>query len=322
MKRVVTVAACLMLLVGCKEVTTSAPALADDGKALIASGGVSLEDLGSVVSNEYLGLYGMWSGYIERPTERVMMIEILEPVDETADDTALKPPQKIVDKISVSIKNIEDGLVLGYTNVAGKKLALRGTLRAEDGKQLIKLSNKTGRRENNIFNLEVNSDGSITGTYKVKPESDEKKVALSRQVFTYDANVMPSRSDAIDWQSSKNITKTYTEKDGEKFNYTRESFRHTSDKVPVINASVEKLTEARLKNLMKIDLEIIRNTIYARHGYTFKRTYLRSLFNASDWYIPVSDNVEKDLTELERENIILLKRMEKYATDHYEHFGR
>ena len=45
-------------------------------------------------------------------------------------------------------------------------------------------------------------------------------------------------------------------------------------------------------------------------------------FENADWYVPVSNNVDADLTPLEKENVALLARFEKYAEDHYDTFGR
>jgi len=71
-----------------------------------------------------------------------------------------------------------------------------------------------------------------------------------------------------------------------------------------------------------LDLEIIRNTIFARHGYTFKKKAVRQFFDWVNWYIPVTDDVSSKLTPIEKKNIALLQRFEKYATDNYDTFGR
>ena len=85
---------------------------------------------------------------------------------------------------------------------------------------------------------------------------------------------------------------------------------------------MRKLTEKQLKNLHKLDLEIIRNTIYARHGYSFANRGARQFFDYVDWYVPLYTNVEDKLSPTEKENIALLKRFEKYATDNYQQYGR
>ena len=78
-----------------------------------------------------------------------------------------------------------------------------------------------------------------------------------------------------------------------------------------------------MSNMHKGDLEVIRNAIYARHGYFFKNRKMRYLFDyAVDWYIPLYTDVRGMLTEVERKNVDLLKRYENHASKYYDSFGR
>ena len=96
-----------------------------------------------------------------------------------------------------------------------------------------------------------------------------------------------------------------------------------SDEVLKFNASNTLLNKTDIENLYQGDLEIIRNAIYARHGYSFKNRRMRYVFDSYvDWYIPVKTNILADLTELEKKNIDLLKRYEKHAEKYYDTFGR
>ncbi len=89
------------------------------------------------------------------------------------------------------------------------------------------------------------------------------------------------------------------------------------------NASKTQLRKEDVENMHKGDLEVIRNAIYARHGYSFKNRRMRYLFDRSvDWYMPVSTNVSQQFTALERKNIDLLKRYEQHAASYYDSFGR
>lgn len=89
------------------------------------------------------------------------------------------------------------------------------------------------------------------------------------------------------------------------------------------NASKEVLKSSDVENMYKADLEVMRNTIYARHGYSFKNVRMRLLFdNYVDWYMPVSTNVSSLLTDVEKKNIALIKRYEAHATKYYDVFGR
>jgi hypothetical protein len=62
--------------------------------------------------------------------------------------------------------------------------------------------------------------------------------------------------------------------------------------------------------MYKSDLEVIRNTIYARHGYSFKNRRMRYIFDGYvDWYMPVSVDIRDQLTAVEKQNVELLKRV-------------
>jgi len=65
----------------------------------------------------------------------------------------------------------------------------------------------------------------------------------------------------------------------------------------------EILPNIVLGMLVKDDLQLLRNAIYARHGMTFQSNYLSEYFKKFDWYKPVSRNVESRLSETDRTNI-------------------
>jgi YARHG domain len=106
------------------------------------------------------------------------------------------------------------------------------------------------------------------------------------------------------------------------FSLTRNSFKYLADVGQYPQASKRLLKEEDVANIMKEDLEIMRNEIFARHGYCFKKKYLREQFEDKDWYIPNTVDVKNDLTEIEKKNIALIKKYEKYAEEYGNDFGR
>ena len=61
------------------------------------------------------------------------------------------------------------------------------------------------------------------------------------------------------------------------------------------------------------ELELMRNEIYARHGWIFRRADLRNYFDSQPWYRPRIDNayysnqqVEAELSPIERRNIQII----------------
>jgi hypothetical protein len=60
----------------------------------------------------------------------------------------------------------------------------------------------------------------------------------------------------------------------------------------------------------------MRNEIFARHGYSFKKAEYRDIFEKYDWYVPVSTNVEGELNQIERANVTKIKEYESYYNDY------
>ena len=74
--------------------------------------------------------------------------------------------------------------------------------------------------------------------------------------------------------------------------------------------SQRRATEDDLAGKCKKELRIMRNYIFARHGYIFKSDDLRQYFSQYDWYTPISRNVTKELSKIERANIKLIEAYE------------
>jgi hypothetical protein len=75
-------------------------------------------------------------------------------------------------------------------------------------------------------------------------------------------------------------------------------------------ASRALLTANELRNTPKELLEIMRNEIFARHGYIFKRSDLHNHFMKKGWYTPKHKDVSDLLTKIEKQNIELIKAFE------------
>lgn len=57
-------------------------------------------------------------------------------------------------------------------------------------------------------------------------------------------------------------------------------------------------------------MRLMRNEIYARHGWTFKDPKLNSYFKSQSWYKPLGDNSKIKLSEMELLNVAILKKYE------------
>ena len=89
----------------------------------------------------------------------------------------------------------------------------------------------------------------------------------------------------------------------------------TLDKIPTADSIPGKypftatrfMTAGALSYFKKSQLRIMRNEIYARHGYIFKSDDLRRYFESQPWYKPQSAAVEDQLTEIEKLNVRLIE---------------
>lgn len=106
------------------------------------------------------------------------------------------------------------------------------------------------------------------------------------------------------------------------YSLTRKSFVYRADVGEFPEASTRLLKAKDVDNLSKPDLEYMRNEIFARHGFCFKKSELRDMFEYRDWYVPNTVDIKKDLTDIEKKNLAIIKKYEKYAKDYGDDFGR
>ena len=106
------------------------------------------------------------------------------------------------------------------------------------------------------------------------------------------------------------------------YSLKRRAFSYLVDVGQFPLASKKLLNEDDVANMNAADLQIMRNEIFARHGYCFRKKNLREMFEDKDWYIPNTVDVKNDLTEIEKKNIALIKRYEKYAEEYGDDYGR
>lgn len=71
-----------------------------------------------------------------------------------------------------------------------------------------------------------------------------------------------------------------------------------------------KLTESDLNGLSQWQLKLLRNEVFARHGYIFQTTDLQLVFSQYSWYTPEYNDVNDLLSDTERYNVTFIKRHE------------
>lgn len=222
-----------------------------------------------------------------------------------------KDPMRM-NKINLTIDAIESGKVRGHSVVAGNKRPFLGTLTKKGNKYVIEAKEPGDDPYDGTFLFAVYPEtGRVNGDWTSFDKSlavTKRTYNLERRTFKYDPNQMLPGSRA------RVIYGSYNPATDESELVTEDAWKY--------NASTTELTTAIVENMYKRDLEVIRNTIYARHGYSFQNRQMRFIFDRISWYMPVSIDVTGQLTELEKKNIELLKRYEDHAANYYDSFGR
>ena len=113
-----------------------------------------------------------------------------------------------------------------------------------------------------------------------------------------------------------------TKKPAKEYSLQRRAFQYRPEVGAYPQASQRLLTPKGVENEMKEDLEFMRNEIFARHGFCFNRKHLRQQFENEDWYIPNTVNIKGFLTDIEKKNIEMIRRYEKYADEYGDEYGR
>jgi len=263
---------------------------------------------------DFEGNYGMWSGKFEADVVN-------------HDNPGVYSEMNV---FSIVVKSIDGDQVEGYSVSAGNVRPFSGEVIEKRRDGLYIVAEEPGdHKYDGVFKFTISNDKRNVNGKWYSNRKDlpvlSRKFSIEKKNFTYNPKVMLKEYDedgdesgTVDWiNERKKVSTTY---DGEE--YASIVHRAASEEIYSINGSTRKLSEMELKNLRKLDLEIIRNTIYARHGYTFANRGARQFFDYVEWYIPLYANVEDKLTDIEKENIKLIKRLEKYAEDYYQQYGR
>ncbi len=187
-------------------------------------------------------------------------------------------------KITVCIDRIVGETVTGYSIVGGNERAFSGPYKSSDEGIQIIAREPGDRADDGLFKMIYSKEtNDLSGVWIA---NDSKKIA--ERVF-----VLPAR------------TFKYDPRVGE---YPQSSTR--------------LLKEEDVENLRSAELRVMRNEIYARHGYSFKLEDMRKHFDGKDWYMAVSQDISENLTATEKNNAELIKRYENYGEEYYDGFGR
>lgn len=222
-------------------------------------------------------------------------------------------------KITISIDSFAGDTIIGHSVVAGNRRPFKGVYELKNKMYSFNVKEPGDDKYDGAFSFKIAIGGGILeGNWKAykKIETPKRKFALKKRLFEFNPSVKLEDS-YLDWEKVK--YDKYIE-EGEK--YIDESYLSTTSKVYKYNPSVELLSKKQVENLTKADLFILRNSIYAKHGYSFKKRPLRVYFDRQSWYMPLFTDIKHLLTDTEKENIQLLLSYEEHAKEYYDVFGR
>ncbi len=187
-------------------------------------------------------------------------------------------------KITILITRATKDSVSGRSVVGGNDRPFAGTLSVKDGKYMVTAKEPGDDKHDGTFNFTYDEakDSVLVGTWAPN-----------------DAKVTPNKDYVLQ----------------------RKAYEYKAE-AGFYKASQKLLKASDVENLTKSDLETMRNEIFARHGYCFKKKELRDYFENEEWYVPNTVDVKDKLTDIEKKNITLIKRYEKYADDYGDDFGR
>lgn len=228
-----------------------------------------------------------------------------------------RQPWHIEDKINISIQHIEENRVDGISIIAGTVRPLKGTIQeTENGFEIILV--EPGREQyDGTYHLFLDSRTSmIRGTWLAYKDIvlKERNLSLKKRFFNYNP-IIPMERVSIrnDISLFRNIRMR------SEYRELYHAIKSHSQQVYEINPSISIIDPYEAESLSGNDLMLLRNIIFAKHGYAFKKRPLRIYFESQPWYIPVSTNVKNELTYIEKENIKTILRYEKYNEYHSDY---
>ena len=187
-------------------------------------------------------------------------------------------------KITLLITKADGNAVSGRTIVGGNDRPFEGTFTIDNGVYKITANEPGDHKDDGVFNFTIATanPNEVTGTWKAN--------------------------------DTKRPEKPYT--------LQRRQFEYKANVGNWPQASQRVLKESDVENLDKSDLTLMRNEIFARHGYCFSRKEMRQQFEKANWYVPNTVDIKGYLTDIEKKNILLIKRYEKYAEEYGDVYGR
>jgi hypothetical protein len=187
-------------------------------------------------------------------------------------------------KITLLIIKAQGDSILGRSVVGGNDRPFAGTFVKKDKTYSVTAKEPGDHKDDGVFSFNINEDSTdrVKGSWKA---NDPKRPV-------------------------------------KEYSLERKKFEYKPEVGNWPEASQRLLKADDIENLPKSELEFMRNEIFARHGFCFKKKNLRQQFEMQDWYVPNTVDIKGFLTDIEKKNIEMIKRYEKYAAEYGDEYGR
>lgn len=187
-------------------------------------------------------------------------------------------------KITLLVTKVSGNAVSGRSIVGGNDRPFDGTYKFENSAYTVVANEPGDHKDDGVFKFTVDAGdpAKLQGTWKA---NDPKRPEKS---FTLERRQFEYRPNVGNWPQ----------------------------------ASTRVLKVSDVENLAADELQMMRNEIFARHGYCFSKKELRQMFENEAWYVPNTTDIKGYLTDVEKKNIALIKRYEKYAEEYGDEYGR
>jgi len=182
----------------------------------------------------------------------------------------------------------------GYFNAEIKFIANTDAYKAGDRYKIIKGTLSFMKTENG-WNCQQ-FDFSSANLVKIKEEGED-----ANHVNGTDPK---NNLQQTEIQTTSNQPSQPTQTNSDNFNYYAKGF----GRYPETSNRIIEYSD--ISNLSSRDLKIMRNEIFARHGYIFKTSDMVQYFSEQSWYRPLHADVSSKLTDIEKKNVDFIKSYE------------
>lgn len=134
-------------------------------------------------------------------------------------------------------------------------------------------------------------------------ETQRQKDEMQRQKQEALQNELNAKNEELERLKSQQ-SKTSSNANNQNFDYYAKGYGLYPE------GSKRLLNYQDVTNLTKRQLKIMRNEIFARHGYIFTTNDMIQYFSGQSWYRPLHKDVSNKLTYIEKENVKYIKSFE------------